>query len=172
MPAYSIYLVRCRDGSLYTGIATDVSRRLSEHENGIKGAKYLRGKGPLKLVYQQEIGDRSIASKLESRVKRLSRTEKSDVKILSERIKEYLSDLSPDSSAVGILQVAALHGPLCLDSVDTATTLFSPTADHHRRGLRPGCPPTGPGPSALTARCFASAITDDRLDRPSLGSEI
>lgn len=94
MSDYSIYLVRCRDGSLYTGIATDVSRRFSEHENGIKGAKYLRGKGPLKLVYQQEIGDRSTASKVESRVKRLSRTEKSDVLILSVRIKEYLSDLS------------------------------------------------------------------------------
>jgi putative endonuclease len=96
MSAYSIYLVRCRDGSLYTGIAMNVSRRISEHEDSIKGAKYLRGKGPLKLVYQQEIGDRSITSKVESRVKRLSRSEKADVKILSERIKEYLSELSSD----------------------------------------------------------------------------
>ena len=98
MSTYSIYLVRCRDGSLYTGIAMNVSRRISEHEVSIKGAKYLRGKGPLKLVYQQEIGDRSITSKVESRVKRLSRSEKADVKILSERIKEYLSELSADGA--------------------------------------------------------------------------
>jgi len=90
MPAYSVYLVRCRDGSLYTGIATDVSRRITEHEDGAKGAKYLRGRGPLKLVYQQEIGDRSLASKVESRVKRLSRSEKADLTSLSERIDGFL----------------------------------------------------------------------------------
>ncbi len=93
MSAYSVYLVRCRDGSLYTGIATDVSRRFSEHEDGVKGAKYLRGKGPLKLVYQQEIGDRSLAQKIESRIKRLSNTEKSDVSNLSERIDGFLLEL-------------------------------------------------------------------------------
>jgi putative endonuclease len=90
MPAYSVYLVRCRDGSLYTGIATDVSRRIIEHEDGAKGAKYLRGRGPLKLVYQQEIGDRSLASKVESRVKRLPRSEKADLTSLSERIDGFL----------------------------------------------------------------------------------
>ena len=93
MSAYSIYLVRCRDGSSYTGITTDVSRRFSEHEDGMKGAKYLRGKGPLKLVYQQEIGDRSLAQKIESRIKRLSNTEKSDVNNLLERIDEFLLEL-------------------------------------------------------------------------------
>lgn len=93
MPAYSVYLVRCRDGSLYTGIATDVSRRMSEHEDGAKGAKYLRGKGPLELVYRQEIGDRSLASKIESRVKRLSSAEKADLKSLSDRIDGFLSEL-------------------------------------------------------------------------------
>jgi len=93
MSAYSVYLVRCRDGSLYTGIATDVSRRFSEHGDGVKGAKYLRGKGPLKLVYQQEIGDRSLAQKIESRIKRLSNTEKSDVSNLSERIDGFLLEL-------------------------------------------------------------------------------
>ena len=55
--AYSVYLVRCRDGSLYTGIATDVERRLKEHEASPRGAKYLRGKGPLTLIYEREIGD-------------------------------------------------------------------------------------------------------------------
>jgi len=93
MSAYSVYLVRCRDGSLYTGIATDVSRRLAEHEDGARGAKYLRGKGPLTLVFQQEIGDRSLASKIESRIKRLSSAEKSDVTTLADRIGVYLQEL-------------------------------------------------------------------------------
>lgn len=73
---YSVYMVRCRDGSLYTGIAIDVERRLAEHADGNKGAKYLRGKGPLKLVLQQEIGDRSLATRIEHRIKQLSREEK------------------------------------------------------------------------------------------------
>ena len=93
MSAYSVYLVRCRDGSLYTGIATDVSRRIAEHKEGARGAKYLRGKGPLTLIYQQEIGNRSLASKIESRVKRLSSAEKSDVKTLPDRIGAYLQEL-------------------------------------------------------------------------------
>ena len=93
MSDYSVYLVRCRDGSLYTGIATDVARRITEHQNGTKGAKYLRGKGPLTLVYQQEIGDRSLASKIESRIKRLASAEKSDVDSLPDRINVFLDEL-------------------------------------------------------------------------------
>ena len=94
MSDYSVYLVRCRDGSLYTGIATDVARRLSEHEDGDKGSKYLRGKGPLKLVFQQEIGDRSLASKIENRIKRLKKAEKTDVTRLSEYIDGFLAECS------------------------------------------------------------------------------
>ena len=67
MTNWSLYMIRVKDGSLYTGIATDVKRRLAEHvEGGKKGSKYLRGRGPLKLVYQQKIGTRSQASKAES----------------------------------------------------------------------------------------------------------
>jgi putative endonuclease len=79
---------------MYTGIATDVARRLAEHEDGIKGAKYLRGKGPLKLVYQQSIGDRSLASKIECRIKRLSREEKTDMDSLSARIDGFLVEIA------------------------------------------------------------------------------
>jgi putative endonuclease len=93
MPDYSIYLVRCRDGSLYTGITTDVARRMSEHKGGIRGAKYLRGKGPLKLVYQREVGDRSLASKLESRIKRMTKAEKSNVTALQNLIDGILVEL-------------------------------------------------------------------------------
>lgn len=91
--AYSIYLVRCNDGSLYTGIATDVERRLKEHAESRKGAKFLRGKSPLTLVFQREVGDRSLATKVEMQVKKLSRGEKSNVEILSGRIDDVLASL-------------------------------------------------------------------------------
>jgi putative endonuclease len=72
-----VYLVRCRDGALYTGIATDVSRRFEEHRrrNG-KGAKYLRGKGPLRLVFEKRIGRRALALKVEDRIKKLPKRRK------------------------------------------------------------------------------------------------
>ena len=76
---YSIYLVRCADGSLYTGIAVDVARRLREHRLGARGAKYLRGKGPLQLAFVAAAGDRSQASRLEYRVKQLGRAAKEDL---------------------------------------------------------------------------------------------
>ena len=62
---------------MYTGITTDVARRFSEHqEKGGKGAKYLRGRGPLILVFQKELGNRSLALSLENRIKKLSKTRK------------------------------------------------------------------------------------------------
>lgn len=89
-PAFSVYLVRCRDGSLYTGIATDVGRRLEEHETSQRGAKYLRGKGPLTLVYQREIGDRSAATKVELAIKQLPRRDKSSIEALSRQVEATL----------------------------------------------------------------------------------
>lgn len=72
-----VYLIQCGNGSLYCGITTDVSRRFSEHQSqGPKSARYLRGKLPLKLVYQAEASDRSAATKEELRIKKLSRKEK------------------------------------------------------------------------------------------------
>ena len=93
MPEWSIYLLRCADGSVYTGIATDVSRRISEHEQGKRGAKYLRGRGPFELVYQRAVGDRSIATKIEYRVKQLARIEKEDLQRLPARIDQILNDI-------------------------------------------------------------------------------
>lgn len=69
-------MLRCADGSLYTGIATDVARRVTEHGAGARGAKYLRGRGPLEVVFQQEVGDRSLATRAEMRIKRLSKDAK------------------------------------------------------------------------------------------------
>jgi putative endonuclease len=92
---YSIYLVECRDGTLYTGITTNVERRVEEHAASRRGARYLRGKGPLRLVYQQEIGDRSLASRVEARIKKLPRTEKADPDRLPRHISSWLAELTP-----------------------------------------------------------------------------
>ena len=73
---YSVYIVRCGDGSYYTGIATDVERRIAEHESSPRGAKYLRGRGPLTVVFSKTVGNRSIASRLEVHVKHLDRAGK------------------------------------------------------------------------------------------------
>lgn len=69
-------MLRCRDGSLYTGIATDVARRVAEHERGPKGSKYLRGRGPFTLVFQAEVGDRAHATRAELAIKRLPKSAK------------------------------------------------------------------------------------------------
>ena len=72
-----VYLVRCSDNSLYTGIATDVARRFAEHQaQGPKTARYLRGRAPLTLVFQCPAADRSKALKLEHRIKQLPRADK------------------------------------------------------------------------------------------------
>lgn len=80
IPDWHIYLVRCRDGSLYTGITTDVAGRFAGHQgkNGT-GAKYLRGRGPLTLVFQHKLGTRSLALSVESRVKKLSKAQKEEL---------------------------------------------------------------------------------------------
>ena len=70
-----LYILQCGDGSLYTGITTDVSRRLDAHRRG-KGAKYTRGRGPLELVYQEACGTHSDAMKRELEVKAMPRAQK------------------------------------------------------------------------------------------------
>lgn len=87
---YSLYMLRCRDGSLYTGIAIDVAKRLREHEDGKRGAKYLRGRGPLRLVFEQALGDRSTATRAEHQVKRLDRAQKEALVSGSVSLEEYL----------------------------------------------------------------------------------
>lgn len=72
---WKVYILRCGDGSLYTGISTDVARRLEEHRSG-KGAKYTRSRGPLELVYEETCPDKSAALRRELEIKALSRTEK------------------------------------------------------------------------------------------------
>jgi len=70
-----LYMIRCKGNVLYTGITTDVQRRFKEHQAG-KGAKFLRGKAPLELVYQTKVDTHSEALKKELRIKKLSKAEK------------------------------------------------------------------------------------------------
>lgn len=75
MKRWCVYILRCGDGSLYTGITDDFPRRLEAHRTG-KGAKYTRGRGPLEPVYLEDCEDQSDALKREYAIKRLSRAEK------------------------------------------------------------------------------------------------
>jgi putative endonuclease len=73
-PTWFLYMIRCADNSLYTGITIDLDRRFAEHQaQGKKSAKYLRGKGPLALVFTTPVGTKSEASRLEVRVKQCSK---------------------------------------------------------------------------------------------------
>ena len=72
---WKLYILRCNDGSLYTGITVDVAHRFAMHQSG-KGAKYTRGRGPLELVYTEECGTHSEALQREIAIKRLSRQDK------------------------------------------------------------------------------------------------
>ena len=70
-----LYILRCGDGTLYTGITTDVEKPLTAHRTG-KGAKYTRGRGPLELVYREELPDHSTALKREHEIKAMARQDK------------------------------------------------------------------------------------------------
>jgi putative endonuclease len=80
MAQWSVYIVRCRDGALYTGIATDVRRRIAEHAgNTGRGAKYLRGRGPLRLVFELTVDSKALALRLESQIKKLPKARKEEL---------------------------------------------------------------------------------------------
>ncbi len=73
--SYYIYILHCKDNSLYTGITNNLPQRLAQHRNGC-GAKYTRGRAPLTLVYLASAENRSLASVEEARIKKLSKREK------------------------------------------------------------------------------------------------
>lgn len=73
---YYLYILKCADGTLYTGITVDLKRRVGEHNTSKKGAKYTRNRRPVKLVYSKKFRNRSLATKAEARIKNLSRAEK------------------------------------------------------------------------------------------------
>lgn len=70
-----VYMLRCKDGSLYTGWTNDLEHRLAMHSSG-RGAKYTRGRGPLELVYSEELPDKEAALRRECAIKKLRREQK------------------------------------------------------------------------------------------------
>ncbi|NRA53638.1 MAG: GIY-YIG nuclease family protein [Gammaproteobacteria bacterium] len=74
--AWFVYMVRCRDNSLYSGVTTDLARREHEHNSSVKGAKYTRVRRPVSLVFSQAVANRSMAGKLEARLKKLTKKNK------------------------------------------------------------------------------------------------
>lgn len=73
---YHLYILECADKTLYTGIATDLERRVREHNTAKIGAKYTRARRPVKLVYSKRFRNRSLASRAEANIKKLSREDK------------------------------------------------------------------------------------------------
>ncbi len=73
---YYLYILKCADKTLYTGITVDLVRRLKEHNESKKGAKYTRARRPVKIAYSKRFLNRSAAAKAESRIKKISRRDK------------------------------------------------------------------------------------------------
>lgn len=100
MPDWHVYLIRTRFGALYTGITTDVERRVAEHaQAGRGGAKYLRSKGPLVLVYEASIGSRMLALKVERSLKSLSKKDKERIVAARPDAGELLARLGISTTA-------------------------------------------------------------------------
>ncbi|MDO6827000.1 GIY-YIG nuclease family protein [Poseidonibacter sp. 1_MG-2023] len=76
MMSYFVYILECNDGSLYTGITKDLTKRLDEHNTKDSGAKYTKARRPVKLIYEETSENRSTASKREYEIKKLSRLKK------------------------------------------------------------------------------------------------
>ena len=75
MSDWSVYILKCKDDSYYTGITNDLNKRIADHESG-NGAKYTRGRGPFTLIHAETFENRSTASKREFEIKKLTRMEK------------------------------------------------------------------------------------------------
>jgi putative endonuclease len=91
--AWFVYLARCADGSLYTGIALDVTARIAAHDAG-RGARYTRGRGPLTVCAVRRCASKSLALRLELQVKRLSRARK-EALTLPRRLAAFARTLGP-----------------------------------------------------------------------------
>ena len=91
MNKWYTYVVRCRDSTLYTGVTTDIGRRLNEHNDSMRGSKYTKRRRPVKLVYWSEHQNRSEAQREEWRIKQLSKKEKEQLIITNLRPMEETS---------------------------------------------------------------------------------
>lgn len=109
MTPWYLYLIRTADNALYTGITTDVARRYRQHQTG-KGAKALRGKGELTLAFAAQVGDRSLALRIEYRIKQLTKRQKERLVTEREAFEALLSSLQ--SRCLKTIEVVViLHQP-------------------------------------------------------------
>jgi len=90
-----VYLIRTADNRLYTGITTDVARRVEQHQRG-KGAKALRGKGELSLAFSAEVGEHSLALRIEYRIKQLTKRQKERLVAGDDTVEMLLAQLKSD----------------------------------------------------------------------------
>jgi putative endonuclease len=104
MREWQVYILSCCDGTLYTGIAVDVARRLEAHQDGV-GAKYTRSRLPVALVYQEQQPDRSGALKREAAIRRMGRAGKLAL-IASSRSTGAPKDLRPRASVLDSKRIA------------------------------------------------------------------
>lgn len=81
---WQVYILKCKDKTLYTGITIDLKRRMMEHNNSVLGARYTSGRRPVKLVYSEKFKTRSAALKEEATIKKLSR--KNKFKLIKQKI--------------------------------------------------------------------------------------
>lgn len=86
-----VYILKCADGTFYTGMATNATRRVKEHNHSDLGTKYTRGRRPVKLVYSRKMRNKSLAAKEEWRIKRMARIEK--IKLIKMKYKIKSPDL-------------------------------------------------------------------------------
>jgi len=73
---WHVYMVRCKDGTLYTGITNDLEKRIEAHNSGKDGARYTRARRPVTLVYSEQVQSKSAAARLEYQIKKLRRSKK------------------------------------------------------------------------------------------------
>ena len=78
MEEWTVYILKCGDGTYYTGITKDLDKRIEEHRSG-KGAKYLRGRGPLEIIFSRNADSHGLALKYEIKIKKLSRPKKTNL---------------------------------------------------------------------------------------------
>jgi predicted GIY-YIG superfamily endonuclease len=103
--SWSLYVLRCGDGSLYTGVAIDVRRRLAQHASG-KGARYTRGRGPLILIAATKCGERPAALRAELAFKRLPRPRKDEILARRAGLSRFARAASSAVNRTGSMRVA------------------------------------------------------------------
>ena len=100
---YYLYILKCADDTLYTGITTDLERRVNEHNTSNLGARYTSSRRPVRLVYSKKFKDRSSASKEEARIKKLKRSDK--IKIINDLAKRTVARYNLPKSKLELIKL-------------------------------------------------------------------